>query len=46
MEEKRSDYSFLLESLKERDQFEDLRIDRIILKWIKKKLVGRAWTGL
>jgi hypothetical protein len=42
MEEKRSDYSFLVGGLKERDHFEDLVIDRIILKWIKNKLVGRA----
>jgi hypothetical protein len=33
-------------SLKERDHFEDLGLDRIILKWILKKQVGREWTGL
>jgi hypothetical protein len=34
-------------NLKERDSLEDLGIDdRIILKWVSKMLVGRAWTGL
>jgi hypothetical protein len=30
-----------------RDHFEDLGIEgKIILKWILKKWVGEAWTGL
>ena len=46
MEERRSGYNFLVGSLKERDHFEDLGVNRIILKWVLKKQVGRAWTGL
>jgi hypothetical protein len=42
----RSGYSFLVGSLKERDNFEDLGADRIILRRILKKRVWRAWTGL
>jgi hypothetical protein len=42
---KRSGYSFLVGSLKERDHFEDLGAARIILRRILKKRVWRAWTG-
>jgi hypothetical protein len=35
-----------LESLKGRDQWEDLDVDgRIILRWILKKHGGRVWNG-
>ena len=37
---------FLWEDLRERDHLEDLDVhERIILKWIFKKLDGEAWTG-
>jgi hypothetical protein len=36
-----------LGNLRESSDFEDLGVDgRMILKWILKKLVRRAWTGL
>jgi hypothetical protein len=37
----------LWRNLKERDHLKHLRVDwRIILKWVFKKSVGRAYTGL
>jgi hypothetical protein len=37
---------FWLESLKGRDRSEDLDVDeRIILKWVLVKQVGKVWTG-
>jgi len=40
-------HGFGAETKGERDNFEDLRVDgRIILEWIFKNSVGKAWTGL
>ena len=44
---RRSAYRVLVGNLMERDQSEDLGVDRrIILKWICKKWDRGAWTGL
>jgi hypothetical protein len=44
---RRSAYRVLVGNLRARDHLEDLRIyGKIQLKWIFKKLDGRAWTRL
>jgi hypothetical protein len=40
-------HSLVGKTPKERDNLEDLHLDRrIILKWILNKYAGRTWTGL
>jgi hypothetical protein len=47
MGERRGSYNGLDEIPEEKGHLGDIRIDRsIILKWVLKKLVGRAWTRL
>ena len=47
MGERRGSYNGLDEIPEEEGHLEDISVDRrIILKWIFKKSVGRAWTGL
>ena len=47
MGERRGSYNGLDEIPEEKGHLEDISVDRrIILKWVFKKSVGTAWTGL
>jgi hypothetical protein len=45
--ERRGTYGVLVGKLEGKSHLEDIGVDgRILLTWILKKSVGRAWTGL